>query len=72
MKNTKETTFDREGYYAARNRRIVSFVLEDIALKQAIKAAADADGRSVNGYLTHYLLPLIAEKVKPFMKPSKK
>lgn len=64
----------RIGYYRKRNERIVSFVLEDLELKKKLQEVADADGRSVNGWITHHILPKLAEEIDAQIskRPGKK
>ena len=47
----------RLGYYRKRNERLVSFVLEDVELKRKLEAVAEAEGRSVNNWIAHYIVP---------------
>lgn len=61
-------TNPRLDYYRNRNERIVSFVLDDIEFKKKLQAAADADHRSVNGWITHYILPMLIDEVNQQLK----
>ncbi len=63
-------TKERAKYYSERSKRIVSFVLEDEELKQRLKEAADADGRTVNGWITHHILPKMLAEAEAQTKKS--
>ena len=68
------TTKNRSTYYRDRNERIVSFVLEDVELKKKLAEAAERDGRSVNSWILHYILPVMATEVNEQLdkKPLKR
>lgn len=63
QKTAPVATKPRADYYRDRNERIVSFVLDDIELKDKLKEVADADGRSVNGWITHHMLPKLSQEI---------
>lgn len=61
----------RDAYYRERNEKIVSFVVEDPETKQRIKDAADKDGRSVNSWILHHILPRMLEEADRQLEPVK-
>lgn len=75
MKKTKAkqpTEAERLGYYRSRNSRIVSFVVEDVTMKQKIADAAKKDGRSTNSWILRYVVPIIEKEVDRQMAPISK
>jgi hypothetical protein len=63
---------EQKAYIKARNERIVTLNVGDPLLKQQIKDAADADRRSVNNWLTAYILPMVREEMKRQAELAKK
>jgi predicted HicB family RNase H-like nuclease len=62
----------REKYFAARGKRTISFVVDDAELKRRLAEAAKADGRSVNGWVKHYILPKLAAEIDAMEAKQKK
>ena len=68
------STNPRLSYYRKRNERLVSFVLEDLDLKKKLQDAADAEGRSVNNWITYHILPKLEAEITAQLakKPGKR
>ena len=71
-KTKQPTAAERLGYYRDRNARIVSFVVDDVQMKEKLAAAAEKDGRSVNSWLLRHVVPLIEKEVERQMAPVPK
>lgn len=59
---------ERAAYYKARSKKVINFVVDDDELKSRLKEAALADGRTVNGWIKHYILPKIAADIDEQLK----
>jgi len=49
----------RAKYFRERTKRLVMFEMNDTKLRQRMKEAAEADGRSLNGWFSRYVMPEI-------------
>jgi hypothetical protein len=62
---------EQKAYIKARNERIVTLNVGEPEIKAAIKAAADADGRTVNNWLRVYIVPLAKKEVAAQLAAAK-
>lgn len=54
----------QQKYNRWRNERIVSFAVKDPETKQRLLEAAKADGRSLNNWITKYVVPHMEAELK--------
>ena len=59
IKTQDAEPFNEARYYRERNKRIISFIPDDIEIKNRIKDAAELDNRNVNSWMLHHVLPII-------------
>jgi hypothetical protein len=50
-------------YYRKRQQRSLTITVKEEGLKKRIQEVANDDGRSVNSWLRHYILPIIEERL---------
>lgn len=58
---SKMTAEEKRAYSAMRNARIVSFNLGEPDVKKRLRAAAKAEGRTINNWIGRYVLPVLLE-----------
>lgn len=49
----------RAKYYQDRNKQVISIDLRDPKLKEAIRLAAEREHRTINGWMEHYIFPIV-------------
>jgi hypothetical protein len=59
-------------YYRKRQQRSLTMIVKEEGLKKRIQEVADKDGRSVNSWLRHHILPVIEERLDAAEKQGKK
>lgn len=62
----------RQKYFRERIKRLVAFEVADPELRERMKAVAEADGRSLNGWISHYIIPEIQRHVEAQEAAAKK